>query len=54
MGIGGERDPVQARQEGVERGLEILQSEHTGYTHKVGTRGVAGIAASHVVDLRRA
>ena len=41
-------------QEGVERVLEILQSELTGNMRQAGTRSIAEIAASHVVDRRRA
>lgn len=41
-------------QEGVERVLEILQSELTGNMRQAGTRSVAEIAASHIVDRRRA
>jgi 4-hydroxymandelate oxidase len=41
-------------QEGVERVLEILQSELTGNMRQAGTRSVAEIDASHVVDRRRA
>jgi isopentenyl diphosphate isomerase/L-lactate dehydrogenase-like FMN-dependent dehydrogenase len=40
-------------QEGVERVLEILQSELTGNMRQAGTRRVAEIGASHVVDRRR-
>jgi isopentenyl diphosphate isomerase/L-lactate dehydrogenase-like FMN-dependent dehydrogenase len=41
-------------QEGVERVLEILQAELTGNMRQAGTRSVAEIDASHVVDRRRA
>ena len=41
-------------QEGVERVLEILQSELTGNMRQAGTRNVAEIGASHIVDRRRA
>ena len=41
-------------QEGVERVLEILQSELTGNMRQAGTRSVAEIDASRVVDRRRA
>ncbi len=41
-------------QEGVERVLEILQSELTGNMRQAGTRRVAEIDASHIVDRRRA
>jgi isopentenyl diphosphate isomerase/L-lactate dehydrogenase-like FMN-dependent dehydrogenase len=41
-------------QEGVERVLEILQSELIGNMRQAGTTSVAEIAASHVVDRRRA
>jgi 4-hydroxymandelate oxidase len=41
-------------QEGVERVLEILQSELIGNMRQAGTRSVAEIGASHVVDRRRA
>lgn len=41
-------------QEGVERVLEILQSELTGNMRQAGTRSVAEITASHIVDRRRA
>jgi isopentenyl diphosphate isomerase/L-lactate dehydrogenase-like FMN-dependent dehydrogenase len=41
-------------QEGVERVLEILQSELTGNMRQAGTRSVAEIDASHVIDRRRA
>jgi isopentenyl diphosphate isomerase/L-lactate dehydrogenase-like FMN-dependent dehydrogenase len=41
-------------QEGVERVLEILQSEFIGNMRQAGTRSVAEIDASHVVDRRRA
>lgn len=39
---------------GVERVLEILQSELTGNMRQAGTRSIAEIAASHIVDRRRA
>ena len=41
-------------QEGVERVLDILQSELTGNMRQAGTRSVAEIDASHIVDRRRA
>jgi isopentenyl diphosphate isomerase/L-lactate dehydrogenase-like FMN-dependent dehydrogenase len=41
-------------QEGVERVLEILQSELTGNMRQAGTTSVAEISASHIVDRRRA
>jgi isopentenyl diphosphate isomerase/L-lactate dehydrogenase-like FMN-dependent dehydrogenase len=41
-------------QEGVERVLEILQTELTGNMRQAGTRSIAEIDASHVVDRRRA
>lgn len=41
-------------QQGVERVLEILQSELTGNMRQAGTRSVAEIDASRVVDRRRA
>jgi isopentenyl diphosphate isomerase/L-lactate dehydrogenase-like FMN-dependent dehydrogenase len=41
-------------QEGVERVLEILQSELTGNMRQAGTRSVAEIDASHITDRRRA
>ncbi len=41
-------------QEGVERVLEILQSELTGNMRQAGTRSIAEITASHIVDRRRA
>jgi isopentenyl diphosphate isomerase/L-lactate dehydrogenase-like FMN-dependent dehydrogenase len=41
-------------QEGVERVLEILQSELAGNMRQAGTTSVAEISASYVVDRRRA
>jgi isopentenyl diphosphate isomerase/L-lactate dehydrogenase-like FMN-dependent dehydrogenase len=41
-------------QQGVERVLEILQSELVGNMRQAGTRSVAEINASHTVDRRRA
>lgn len=41
-------------QEGVERVLEILQSELTGNMRQAGTRSIAEITASLIVDRRRA
>lgn len=41
-------------QEGVERVLEILQSELVGNMRQAGTRNVAEIGASYIVDRRRA
>jgi isopentenyl diphosphate isomerase/L-lactate dehydrogenase-like FMN-dependent dehydrogenase len=40
-------------QDGVERVLEILQSEFAGTMRQAGTRRVAEIDASHIVDRRR-
>jgi isopentenyl diphosphate isomerase/L-lactate dehydrogenase-like FMN-dependent dehydrogenase len=41
-------------QQGVERVLEILQSELEGNMRQAGTRSIAEINATHVVDRRRA
>ncbi len=41
-------------QEGVERVLEILQAELAGNMRQAGTRSVAEIDASFIVDKRRA
>jgi isopentenyl diphosphate isomerase/L-lactate dehydrogenase-like FMN-dependent dehydrogenase len=41
-------------QEGVERVLDILQSELTGSMRQAGTRNVGEVDASHIVDRRRA
>ena len=40
-------------QEGIERVLDILQSELTGNMRQAGTRNIAEIDASHIVDRRR-